>query len=69
MAKAITNDQETIQQRANALERIQRLQERVGARNSALTLEQAEAVAEALSRDAIDCMEERGEISFQRDKS
>ncbi|MDQ3654146.1 MAG: hypothetical protein M3457_03570 [Chloroflexota bacterium] len=69
MPKATTNDQETKQPRAEALERIQRLQERVSARNRDMTAEQAEAVAEELSQDAIRSMRERGDISFERDHS
>ncbi len=69
MAKALTNDQDTIQQRTDALERIQRLRERVSTQNSNLTTEQAEEIAEALGQAAIRSLKERGEISFQRDKS
>ncbi len=69
MPKAATNDSETRQRRAEALERIRRLQERVSARNRNLTAEQAEAVAEKLSQAAIKTLRERGEISFERDNS
>ncbi len=69
MAKAATNDNETRQRRAEALERIQRLQERVSARNRNMTAEQAEAVAEELIQDAIRTLRERGDISFERDNS
>lgn len=70
MRKVIANDHdETRQRRAEALERIQRLQARVSARNRDLTPEQAEAVAEELSQAAIKSLTARGEISFERDQS
>lgn len=69
MPRAVTNNRETKQRRAEALERIQRLQEQVSARNRDMTPEQAEAVAEELSQDAIRSLRERGHISFERDHS
>ena len=58
-----------LERRAAALERLRRLQERVSARNLDLTEEQAEAIAEELSQAAIAGLVERGEISFERDRT
>lgn len=69
MPKTTTSDPETKQRRAAALERIQRLQAQVSARNQDLTAEQAEAIAEELSQAAIKSLRERGEVSFERDQS
>jgi len=69
MPKTATSDPETKQRRAAALERIQRLQAQVSARNQDLTAEQAEAIAEELSQAAIKSLRERGEVSFERDQS
>ena len=52
-----------------AWEQLQRLRERVSARNQDLTDEQIEALAEELSQAAIARLVERGEISFERDRT
>ena len=57
------------QRRAEALERLRRLREQVAARNPDLTLEQAEAIAEEITQAAIASMVERGDISFERDRT
>jgi len=59
----------TDSRRAQAFERIERLQERVSARNLDLTEEQAEAIAEELSQAAIASLIERGAIRFEPDKT
>ncbi len=55
--------------RAEALERLRRLQERVSSRNQDLSEEEALALAEQISREAIDRLAARGEITFERDRS
>jgi len=54
--------------RAAALERLLRLQDQVSARNQDLTEEEAEALAEEITQQAIANMVARGEISFERDR-
>jgi prevent-host-death family protein len=55
--------------RLEAVRRIEGLRERVSARDPDMSLEEAEAVAEELTQEAIRRMVERGEISFERDRS
>lgn len=54
--------------RADALARLRALQERVSARNGELALEQAEAIAEELSQEALRRMAARGDTAFERDR-
>jgi polyhydroxyalkanoate synthesis regulator phasin len=65
VAKDTTADQ---QRRAEALERLRRLEERIAARNHDLTEEQAQAIADEIVREIIDDLVARGEISFERDR-
>jgi hypothetical protein len=67
MPKATTDKPATKLRRVEALERILRLQLWVSAHNRDLTAEQAEDVAEELSQAAIKRLNDRGEISFERD--
>ena len=78
MAKTVTNQAQPLvdqdgtteqERRAEARERLRRLHERVAARNQDLTEEQAEAIAEEIVQAAIARMVERGEISFERDRT
>jgi hypothetical protein len=69
MPKSATSHPETKQRRVEALERIQRLQALVSARNRDLTAEQAEAIAEEFGQAAIERLRERGVVSVERDKS
>ncbi len=69
MPKSATTGSKTSQGRAESLERIQRLQEQVSARNRDLTPERAETIAEELSQAAIKRLQERGEVTFERDQS
>jgi prevent-host-death family protein len=55
--------------RLEAVRRIEELRERVSARNADMTLEEAEAFAEDLTQEAIRRLVERGEVSFERDRS
>lgn len=56
--------------RAAALEDFRRLEQQIADqnRNSDLTDEEIEALADRISREAIDSMVARGEISFERDR-
>ena len=54
-------------QRADALERLRRLQERTAARNQDLTEVAAIEIAERVSHELIDDLAARGEIRFDRD--
>lgn len=56
--------------RADALERLRRLEERIADRNrdSDLTEEEAVALADRISHEIIDDMAERGELTFERDR-
>lgn len=69
MPKMPTSPPETRQRPTDALERIQHLKAMVNERNKDLTAAEAEAIAEELSQAAIESLKERGEISFERDKS
>lgn len=69
MPKATTDKLAKRLRRIEALDRIQRLQSRVSARNRDLTAEQAEAIAEELSQASIERLKERGKITFERDQS
>ena len=55
--------------RAEAIERLRQLEEEIAERNrdSDLTEEQIEAISEKFSREIIDDLVARGEISFERD--
>lgn len=53
--------------RADALERLRQLHERVAARNQDLTEEDAIAIADRVSHELIDDLAARGEITFDRD--
>lgn len=53
--------------RADALERLRRLHERVAARNQDLTEDDAIAIADRVSHELIDDLAARGEITFDRD--
>ncbi len=68
MPTTATLDAETIRKRRiAALNRIRSLQATVSARNTDLSPEEAEDIAEELSRAAIETLRERGEVSFERD--
>jgi len=54
--------------RADALERLRQLHERVAARNRDTTEEEAIAFADRLSHELIDDMAARREITFERDR-
>lgn len=54
--------------RADAMERLRRLQEVVSARNEDLTEEEAEALAQEITRQAMANMVARGDISYKRDR-
>ena len=54
--------------RREALERLERLRERVSARNADLSDEQAMELADRLVRDTIDGMVTEGKIRFKRDQ-
>lgn len=56
--------------RAEAIENLRQLEQQIAERNrdSDLTEEQIEAIAEEISREIIDDLVERGEISFERDR-
>ena len=54
--------------RADALERLRALQHRVSERNSDLSFDEAEAIAEDLSQEALRRMADRGDIAFERDR-
>ena len=69
MARTITEDVETKQRRVEALARIQRFQEEISARNSDLTFEEAEAIAEELSLAAIESIIERNALASKRNSS
>lgn len=62
-----TEEMRKLQKRADALARLEALRERVQARNSDLTDEQAEEIAEEISLEALRRLAERGEITFERD--
>jgi len=51
--------------REEALARLERLRQRVSARNKGLTEEEAESVADALSREAVESLIQKGAISYQ----
>jgi prevent-host-death family protein len=55
--------------RLEALERLRRLQEEVSARNQDLTEEQAIALSVEIGREALQRLVERGEVTFERDRS
>ncbi len=55
------------QRRADALERLRQIHERVAARNQDMTEEEAITFADRLSHELIDDMAARGEITFERD--
>jgi antitoxin YefM len=55
--------------RLEALERLRRLQEEVSARNQDLTEEQAIALSVEIGREALKRLVERGEVTFERDRS
>lgn len=65
-----TQPQADEQWRAEAIERLRQLAEEIAERNrdSDLTEDQIEAIAEEISREIIDDLVERGEISFERDR-
>lgn len=69
MTRTATSDPETRRRKAEALERIKRLQARVSARNRDLSPERAEEIAEELNQAATRSLRERGEVTFERDKS
>lgn len=53
--------------RAEVLERLRRLHERVAARNQGVSEEEESEFAERLSHELIDAMAARGDIVFERD--
>jgi prevent-host-death family protein len=55
--------------RLEALERLRRLQEEVSARNQDLTEEQAIALSVEIGREALQRLVDRGEVTFERDRS
>ncbi len=55
------------ERRRLAGEELFRLRERISARNTDLSEEQADEIADRVVRDAIDSLVERGELVFERD--
>ena len=51
--------------REDALARLERLRKRVSARNQDLSDEEAEAIADELSREAVNSLIQKGKISYQ----
>lgn len=56
------------QRRADALERLRQLHERIATRNQGATEEEAIAFADRLSHELIDDMATRGVVAFERDR-
>jgi prevent-host-death family protein len=56
------------QRREELLRRLRALREEVRAQNQDLTQEEAEGLANRISRDMIDHMAETGRVSFERDR-
>jgi len=55
--------------RADALEQLRALHARVAIRNQDLTEDEAIEIADRLSHELVDDMAERGDITFERDRS
>lgn len=55
--------------RADALEQLRTLHARVAIRNQDLTEDEAIEIADKLSHELVDDMAERGDITFERDRS
>ena len=55
--------------RADALDRLRALRERVIARNGEMSFEEAEALAEEVTQEALRRLVARGEVRFERDRS
>lgn len=56
------------QRREELLRRLRALRDEVRAQNQDLTQEEAEALANRISRDMIDHMAETGKVTFERDR-
>ena len=68
MPKTATSETTERQPERDLIMELEQLQAEVRARNPDLTPEEAESIAEQLTRDAIDQLVEQGNIIFARDR-